>query len=486
MYPTQRRNSVDVWPGWVDGLSSLLMVVIFVLMIFVVAQFFLANQLSGRDEQLGRLNAQIAELTELLGVERAENQELESRYAQLSSDLQLAVMVRDELAGQLSSLEAERQSLSDRLAAALDRNRTLEAEAAAADARLADAFATIEADREKIELQLQEIASLQNDIRALRSVRDSLETQVAALELARRTAEEEAEAARTEAERTTVELRLTAEERDQLMEELSALRDRSKVLEARLSDAEERTTLAQREVETRDIRIEELVATLANTEAALDEQSRLGTQAQARIAMLTDQINALRDQLQRVEAALGASEETVRDRDIEIANLNARLNQALVRRVEELSRYRSEFFGRLREVLGERDDIRVVGDRFVFQSEVLFPSASATLQPSGRERLAELASTLMEIARDFPPDIDWVLRVDGHTDRRPINTFAFPSNWELSTARATEVVKFLIDQGVPPERLAAAGFADQQPLDPADTEAAYERNRRIELKLDQR
>ena len=184
---------------------------------------------------------------------------------------------------------------------------------------------------------------------------------------------------------------------------------------------------------------------------------------------------------------LRESEASVSDRDIEIANLNARLNQALVRRVEELSRYRSEFFGRLREVIGQRDDIRVVGDRFVFQSEVLFSSGSATLQGGGKEQLARFAGTLLEIARDIPYEVDWILRVDGHTDRVPIGPrVPFRSNWELSTARATEVVQYLIEQGVPPQRLAAAGFGEFQPLDPSNTAAAFLRNRRIELKLDQR
>ena len=209
-------------------------------------------------------------------------------------------------------------------------------------------------------------------------------------------------------------------------------------------------------------------------------------EAQATVDQLSEQVAALRAQLNRVEASLQESEREVDSRDLEIANLSARLNQALLREVEDLSRYRSEFFGRMREVVGRRTDILIVGDRFVFQSEVLFRSGSATLQPGGETQLAQLAETLLEIANDIPDDIDWILRVDGHTDRVPINTPAFPSNWALSTARATSVVQFLIQQGVPAERLAAAGFGEFQPLDPADTPEAYSRNRRIELKLDQR
>jgi chemotaxis protein MotB len=171
---------------------------------------------------------------------------------------------------------------------------------------------------------------------------------------------------------------------------------------------------------------------------------------------------------------------------VQIADLGRRLNLALASKVEELARYRSEFFGRLREVLGTRQDVRIVGDRFVFQSEVLFPSASATLEEAGKDQLARLASTLLDIARKIPPEVTWILRVDGHTDLRPIATAQFPSNWELSTARAISVVKFLVDHGVPSDRLVAAGFGEYQPLDPGRSEDAFGRNRRIEIKLDQR
>ena len=169
-----------------------------------------------------------------------------------------------------------------------------------------------------------------------------------------------------------------------------------------------------------------------------------------------------------------------------IADLGKRLNVALARKVEELSRYRSEFFGRLREILGDRRDIRVVGDRFVFQSEVLFDSGSDQIGLGGQDQLAQLAAALLEIASSIPPELHWVLRVDGHTDVVPISTGRFPSNWELSTARAVSVVKFLIGQGVPPERLAATGFGEFQPLDSRADEIGHRRNRRIELKLTER
>ena len=238
------------------------------------------------------------------------------------------------------------------------------------------------------------------------------------------------------------------------------------------ADEEERTLLSQKEIDKRDIRIEELA-----------HQKETGD---AEVARLNTQISALRTELARISSLLESSEKTAAAQKIQIANLGKRLNAALANKVAELARYRSEFFGRLRKVLGNRKDVRIVGDRFVFQSEVLFPSAGASLNEAGKRQLADLAKTLMEISKKIPPDLNWILRVDGHTDIRPIATAEFPSNWELSQARALSVVRFLIGEGVPPERLAAAGFGPYQPIDKGNDEDSYRRNRRIELKLTQR
>jgi chemotaxis protein MotB len=219
---------------------------------------------------------------------------------------------------------------------------------------------------------------------------------------------------------------------------------------------------------------------------ALAEQRELSEEAQLQVTLLNRQLAALRTQLAQLSEALELSEQKNVEQEVQIADLGKRLNVALASKVQELARYRSEFFGRLREILGNRQDIRIVGDRFVFQSELLFASGSATVADEGRPQLARLASTLKGIAADIPGDLEWVLRVDGHTDRAPINTYAFPSNWELSTARAVSVVKFLIEQGIPAERLAATGFGEFQPLDTGGDEIAYRRNRRIEFKLTER
>ncbi|MGQ9368989.1 peptidoglycan -binding protein [Azospirillum sp. ST 5-10] len=447
MASLSRRNGyreVNAWPGWVDALSSLIMVVMFLLMVFVVTQFYLANVITGRDEQLHRLNAKVAELNDLLRLERDANADLRLNITQLSDELQASIAAREDMSTQMLQLQDDRDRL-ERAAAELER--------------------TVRADRETIEMKLREVASLEDDLRALREARQKLEGELAEM---------------------GTSLRLTEEERAQLLAELGSVRDRAQALESTLADANEKTMLAQREIQQRDIRIEELLTALDTAKASLDEETALTEQSQQQVAALNRQMAALREELARLNAALEASEQKAEEQQVQIADLGNRLNQALASKVQELARYRSEFFGRVREALGNRPDVRIVGDRFVFQSELLFPSGSATLQETGKERLAELAETLIEIGRQIPPEINWVLRVDGHTDARPIATFQFPSNWELSAARAISVVKFLTEQGIPADRLVAAGFGEYQPLDASGTEEAMARNRRIEIKLDQR
>jgi len=218
----------------------------------------------------------------------------------------------------------------------------------------------------------------------------------------------------------------------------------------------------------------------------LDSQKQISSRALAQVELLNQQIAALRRQLAALEDALEASEKKDKEAQGRIADLGQRLNVALAQRVQELSRYRSEFFGRLRAILGNRQDIRVVGDRFVFQSEVLFDTGSAAMRPEGKVELDKLAAAISELEKQIPSEIAWVLRIDGHTDVRPISSPQFPSNWELSSARAISVVQYLISRGISPQRLVAAGFGEFQPLDAGTTEEAYRRNRRIELKLTER
>jgi chemotaxis protein MotB len=219
---------------------------------------------------------------------------------------------------------------------------------------------------------------------------------------------------------------------------------------------------------------------------ALESEKQATGRALSQVEILNQQIAAMRRQLAALEEALSASENRDKESQARIADLGSRLNVALAQRVQELARYRSDFFGRLRQILGNRPDMRIVGDRFVFQSEVLFPAGQAFLRPEASGELDRIASALVELEKQVPPDIPWVIRVDGHTDQRPINTPQFPSNWALSSARAIAVVQALIARGVQPQHLVAAGFGEFQPLDNGTTEESYARNRRIELKLTER
>ncbi len=444
-------RSSNIWPGFVDALATLLLVITFLLSVFLLAYFFVSQALSGREEALARLSQQVNELAELLSLERRANAELRLNVAQISASLQKSTEERELLGIRFDELTAR----AERAEAALADAESLRAELEAARK---EAERKVAADRETIELRLKEIASLRRDIASLREVRDDLESEVGKLSAA-------------------------LQERDR---ETGALRDRTKELEARLASAQERTLLAQKEIAERDILLSELLDLYAAMESDLEAEREVSAGARSQIALLNQQVAALREQLKRIEAALDVSEANSKEKNVVIADLGRRLNLALASKVEELARYRSEFFGRLREVLGDRRDIRIVGDRFVFQSEVLFESGSAELGVAGAQQLAALATALIEIARQIPAELHWILRVDGHTDRVPIATARFPTNWELSTARALSVTHFLVAQGIPPRRLAATGFGEFQPLDSRNDEIAFRRNRRIELKLTQR
>ena len=258
-------------------------------------------------------------------------------------------------------------------------------------------------------------------------------------------------------------------------------------LQASLSDSEAERSRLQELLTSGSGATEQAEARIGALSQQLDEQQQLSQRAQSQVELLNQQISALRRQIAVLEDALDASETRDRESQTKIADLGKRLNVALAQRVQELNRYRSDFFGRLREILSDRQDIRIVGDRFVFQSEVLFGQGSADLNEGGKAEMLKVAEALIQIGSEIPDDIAWVLRVDGHTDNVPLSGAGrFRDNWELSAQRAISVVKFLVDQGVPADRLVAAGFGEYQPLDTADTPEARARNRRIELKLTER
>ena len=472
MATRSRTRSQDYWPGFVDAMAALLVVIIFLLVVFVLAQVFLSQALSGRDEALQRLTSQVNELTELLALEHQGNADLRLNVAQLSASLQSANEDRDNLVVELSDLRSESARLGEAVALLTRRAET-------AERNLAAANDTVESDRETIRTQLSDMERLERDIDALRTLRAELEARVGTLVAALDASKSETKtlAARSE------DLESALEETRQIV---GTLRNTHRELQDRLTSEEERTLLAQEELLKRDIRLAEVQALYLARDSALEEEQELSAEATARVSRLNQQIALLRQQLAALQGALNQAESRDEEQQVVISNLGRRLNQALAQKVEELSRYRSEFFGRLREVLGDRRDVQIVGDRFVFQSEVLFSSGSAELGSEGRARLRDLANTLAEITPRIPGDINWILRVDGHTDSVPIKSAQFPSNWELSGARATNVVKFLIEAGIPARRLAAAGFGQYHPLDEGADEIAFRRNRRIEMKLTER
>ncbi|MFQ5625240.1 MAG: peptidoglycan -binding protein [Methyloligellaceae bacterium] len=332
----RRRPDTNYWPGFVDAMATLLLVVTFLLSVFMVVQFIVTQVASGKDTALRRLNQQIAQLTEILALEKSAKNTLEDNLSSLGVTIESTAAENKRLKGLIDS----------------------QGETAKKSAGRASALAS-----------------------------------------------------------------------------------------------------------------------------QLDEQTAIGARAFARIELLNQQLAALRRQIAALEEALEASESRDKESQTQIADLGRRLNVALAKKVQELARYRSDFFGRLRTILGEREDVRIEGDRFVFQAEVLFPTGSDEMNFEGSEQIANIASAITQLEKDIPKEINWVLRVDGHTDVRPIASPEFPSNWELSSARAISVVRQLIAQGVPANRLVAAGFGEYQPIDTGDTEEAFRRNRRIELKL---
>ncbi len=356
----RRRRAFDIWPGFVDALTSLIMVMIFVLLIFAIGQFVLSDTLAGKNKALDALNAQVAELARTLSLSEDQKRTLDVRVAELSASLGTTQAERDKLTADLSTASAQ-------------------------------------------------AASLSNDITALAQLKAQLEAEVA-----------------------------------------------------------------------------RLVTDLDTTRGDLVKQTELGNAATAQVELLNRQMAAIREQLAKLETALGIANKDIDAKDAKLADLGQRLNIALANRVSELERYRSEFFGKLREALGNRSDVQVVGDRFIVPADILFDSGSAELGPLAQARLESLADTVREVSAEIPSSIDWVLRIDGHTDKRPIHTDRFPSNWELSTARAVAIVKYLVVQGIPAHRLSANGFGQFQPIDSADTPEAYAKNRRIELQLTNR
>ena len=477
-----RGGNLDVWPGYVDALSTLLMVIIFVLLVFVLAQGFLSVTLSSREQAVDALNRRVAELAELLSLEAAQGEQLRQQSGRLNDDLRSAAtardaalqslaLIRDErdrLAGERDGLRGERDRLGARLSDLELAARNAADRAAVTERQLAEALS-------RAERTGGDAARLQRELRGsqteLAETRQRTEARISDLERERRTALAEVaaaqaalEAMRREAQALDRQVRVERETITQRLSEMARLSEQIRALTALRDELERRAAQEQRGRE--------------RAEAEVGERTRLAESAAAQIALLTRQTEALRAELARLSRAL--------DRNAQIALLGQRLNAALAAQVEELQRYRSDFFGRLRDVLGERPEVRIVGDRFIFQGEVLFAPANAELSEAGLRQVRALASVLVEVTSLIPADVTWVLRVDGHADRNPIRSARFASNWELAAARAIAVAQMLIAEGLPANRVAATSFGDAQPIDPGDSSQALARNRRIELRLTDR
>ena len=376
-----RRSENFTWPGFVDALATLLMVIIFVLMVFVLIQANLAYRVSGQDATLGEMRQQLASLSELLNIERRASADLAADLAQLQI--------------QLETSETDRSALAEQLALVQATLGTRTSELTALSAKQAETEA------------------------ALAAARDALDERLRALQMV------EGQLALTEARNLT-----------------------------------QQQTMRDLEAET--------------------------TASKAEVAQMTLVLARLRQRIEELTSLLAEKDRQAEADKVAISNLGKSLNNALASRVQELQQFRSEFFGRLRDVLKGRDDVQIVGDRFVFQSEVLFAPGQADIGPTGQSQLAQLAVALADIAAKIPDDINWVLQVDGHTDNLPVRAGRYTDNWDLSTERALSVVRFLVLQGVPAKRLAATGYGEFQPLTNDDSVADRRLNRRIELKITQR
>ncbi|MBC7634407.1 MAG: peptidoglycan -binding protein [Acetobacteraceae bacterium] len=471
---------MNAWPGYVDALSTLLMVIIFVLLVFVLGQAFLSVALSGRDQALDRAGRQLTELADMLSLERGRTTDLKLSLAQLSRDLATGTVARDMLVQELASLRTQQgRTLTERDVLARDRDQ-LAARLVDADTQIAARQARNDAQQAQLNALATRLDTASNDaagnaakIIAAQRQLDATNNDLAGAQsrLSEMQRQSEALDRTVKADRATLELRLSDLAR--LAEQnkaLAALRDE---LELQARDAAARaTTEAERGK--------------AATALLVDER-RLADSSRAQMSLLNRQIAELRAQMGSAQRALDAAESAGKDKDVQIVNLGSRLNAALAQKIEELQSYRSDFFGRLRAVLANRPGIQVVGDRFVFQSEVLFPVGSADLSVNGWDQMKTLAATIMEISAKIPPEVNWLLRIDGHADRQPLQGGGrFASNWELSSSRAITVVKLLVGEGVPANRLAASGFGDNQALDNSDSPEAYAKNRRIEIRLTDR
>ena len=609
----------NIWPGFVDVLATLLIVIIFVLMIFTVSQIYLSDAISGRDKALENLRSQINELSKILVIEKKEKQQVltsleqtQDQLAQTESDLRTQEMYSQGLQSDIAKKESElfiqdqnilalsdqikellvelrivakaletyegaeiaslnTEGLGERinkaLATRIDQLNQLNEDLDEVNIALAQSETNLQNKINDLDIANTELAlnktELQNKIEELNNLNSNLMSineslglgdadlveQLAAIQKKNdelvslnallQDSQKETEQALKIIEQVNEELVLKDEalqeqivqyqeitkdllaindslglEDASLIEQLEAIRSkneklaelnlnlvekdnaifslRGKILELNniLALSEEKQLTQQSQIaelsQSLNLLKEEKTTIQEESTASIKEIKMRSTETLKQVAFLTEEIGALKNEIILLNAALEYSEQTLLTKELKIEVLGERLNKALTSKVFELQKYRSEFFGKLQLILGDRKDIKIVGDRFIFESELLFDSASANLQLAGMEKLKQIGLTLMDTTQDIPADIDWIIQVEGHTDKRSIKTVQYPSNWELSTARANSVLKLLLDLGFAPHRLSAAGYGEFYPLSDGDSDEDLQQNRRIELKLTSR
>ena len=577
-------DTTNIWPGFVDVLATLLIVIIFVLMVFTVSQIYLSDAISGRDKALQDLRVQINELSKILVIETQDKEKALSSLSQTQEQLEESQSIlkleqlqseqlQEDIAKKRSEIFVQEQNilaLSDQISSLLKELRVvanaletyegqkitlLETEGLgerinkALTSRI-DQLKTLNEELDNTNLKLlnsekslkDTINELNEKNKNLLSINESLGIEEGGIEeqlLAIKNKNEELIELNNELEKTNIQLSLRDEElqtqiaqyqeltndllkindslglkdaslKDQLNairfknEELAKLNNdliqkdstifslRGKISELNnilsLSEDKQQAQLQKLELLQNQITLLEQESQ-TQKEISLNEIKKMETQSSKtleQVEILSNQIDTLQQEIVLLNSALEASERDTQIKDLEIEVLGEKLNKALTSKVFELQKYRSEFFGKLQSILGDREDIKIVGDRFIFESELLFESASDDLEISGKQKLSEIGLTLKETTNQIPDDIDWIIMVEGHTDKRPIKTTQFPSNWELSTARANSVLKLLLDLGFSPNRLAAAGYGEFYPISDGETHSDFQQNRRIELKLTSR
>ena len=577
-------DTTNIWPGFVDVLATLLIVIIFVLMVFTVSQIYLSDAISGRDKALQDLRTQINELSKILVIETKDKEEalstlsetekkLEDTELNLQSEQLLSEQLQTDVAKKRSEIFVQEQNiiaLSEQISSLLKELRivanaleTYEGqeitllETEGLGERINKALATRidqlkilnqELDNANFKLLESEkslkstISELNEKNENLLAINKSLGLEEGGIEeqlLAIKNKNEKLLSLNDELEKTNIELSLRDEELQSqisqyqelmndlleindslglkdasLNEQLDAIRFKNEELarlnkdliqkdstifnlRGKISELNNVLSLSEDKQKQQLEKLELLQSQIASLEqenqtqkeTSLEEIKNMEIQASKtleQVEILSNQIDTLQKEIALLNDALEASESQALIKDLEIEVLGEKLNRALTSKVFELQKYRSEFFGKLQSILGDRKDIKIVGDRFIFESELLFDSASADLQLSGKEKLSEIGLTLKETTNDIPSDIDWIIMVEGHTDKKPIQTIRYPSNWELSSARANTVLKLLLDLGFPPNRLASAGYGEFYPISEGETESDLQQNRRIELKLTSR